>query len=61
MGKCSLVFGTASGQSSGNDFAALGYKVSQCLGIFVIYRKARIGTKAADFSAMINSSFSSWF
>jgi len=61
MGECSLMLGTTTGQSSRNDFAAFGNKVSQRLGIFVINYKAGISTEPANFPAMEYSSFSPGF
>ena len=54
------MFGTASRNSSGYDFAAFGEKIFKCLWIFVIDYEAGVGTEAANLAAMINSFFSSY-
>ena len=59
VGERSLMLGTTTGQSSGNDFAAFGNKVSQRLGIFVTNYKTGISTETANFPPMVYSSFSS--
>jgi len=61
VGKGSLVFGTTTGQPSGNDFAAFGNKESKRFRILVIDHKTRICTESANFPAMKYSSLSSGF
>ena len=61
VGERSLMLGTTTGQSSGNDFAAFGNKISQRFRIFVINYKTCISTKPANFPAMVYSSFSPGF
>lgn len=52
----SLVLCTTAGQSSGNDFTALGYKISQRFGVLVVYFETGIRTKPAHLAPMKYSS-----
>ena len=45
------------GNTSGDDLAALGCKISEVFGFFVIDFKAAVRTKAANFSSMVIVSF----
>jgi hypothetical protein len=58
VGKGSLMLCTTSGQSSGNDFAALRDEISQRFGILVIDFKTGIRAEPANFPAMEYFSFS---
>jgi hypothetical protein len=55
------MFGTTTGQSSGNDFTAFGNKVSKRFWILVTDLNTCIRTEPADFPAMKYSSLSSGF
>jgi hypothetical protein len=50
-----LMFGTTAGDAPGNDFTALGNKILQSPGILIVDFQAGIGTKATDFSAMVDA------
>ena len=53
-----LMFGAVPGNASRRDFAPFGRKVFQYFNIFVVDFQAAVRTKAADFPAVIDSSFS---
>jgi hypothetical protein len=61
VGERSLMLGTTTGQSPGNDFAAFGNEISQGFRIFVIDYNTGIRAEPANFPAMVNSSFSPGF
>jgi hypothetical protein len=55
------MFGTTTGQSPGDDFAAFGNKIPKRFGIFVINYQTGISTEPANLPAMIYSSSSFGF
>jgi hypothetical protein len=59
MRQAALMFCTGAGYTPGNDFATFSNKISERFGIFVIDYEIGIGTKAANFAAVIYSFFSS--
>jgi len=59
MGQRALMFGTASGNTPGDYFAALGQKIFQRSGIFIADHQAGIRTKTTDFTSVIYPFFSS--
>jgi hypothetical protein len=55
MGEGALMPRTATRQSSGDDFATLGYEIPEHFGVLIVYREVAIGTEPADFSTMVDS------